>query len=104
MLFEIDDLQMWLEDSHEMPQAYWDAVEAGTDQEYLAEWLGYESPMKMYTYEMIIEYKEESYNEDGYTNTTSYPTSHISNPPTKMDIELYYKWINWATEVAADEY
>ncbi len=49
MLFEIDDLQMWLEDSHEMPQAYWDAVEAGTDQEYLAEWLGYESPMKMYT-------------------------------------------------------
>jgi hypothetical protein len=53
---------------------------------------------------MIIEYKEESYNEDGYTNTTTYPTSHISNPPTKMDMELYYKWINWATSVAADEY
>jgi hypothetical protein len=58
----------------------------------------------MEKYEMTIEYKEESYNEDGYTNTTSYPTSHIDNPPTKMDMELYYKWINWATQVAADEY
>ncbi len=104
MLFEIDDLHMWLEDANVMPQEYWDAVEAGTDNEYLAEWLGYESVDDMCKYEMQIEYKEESYNEDGYTNTTAYPTSHISNPPTKMDMKLYYKWINWATAVAADEY
>jgi uncharacterized protein YxeA len=104
MIFEIDDLQMWLEDVVKMPQAYWNAVEAGTDREYLAQWLGYESVDEMEKYEMTIEYKEESYNEDGYTNTTSYPTSHISNPPTKMDMELYYKWINSATQVAADEY
>jgi uncharacterized protein YxeA len=104
MIFEIDDLQMWLEDANVMPKAYWAAVEAGTDKEYLAQWLGYESVDEMDKYEMTIEYKEESYNEDGYTNTTSYPTSHISNPPTKMDMELYYKWINWATQVAADEY
>ena len=104
MLFEIDDLQMWLEDSNVMPQAYWDAVEAGTDREYLAEWLGYDSVLDMEYYEMTIEYIEESYNEDGYTNTTSYPTSHIESPPTKMDMELYYKWINWATQAAADEY
>jgi hypothetical protein len=104
MLFEIDDLQMWLEDSHTMPKGYWNAVEAGTDKEYLAEWLGYESVDDMEKYEMQIEYVEESYNEDGYTNTTAYPTSRIYNPPTEMDMELYYKWINWATEVAADEY
>ena len=103
MLFEIDDLQMWLEDSHEMPQAYWDAVEAGTDQEYLAEWLGYESPMKMYTYEMIIEYKEESYNEDGYTNTVAYPTTSIYGEAPKLADDIYTKWLNWATQVASEE-
>jgi len=101
MLFEIDDLQMWLEDSHEMPQAYWDAVEAGTDKEYFAEWLGYESVIEMEKYEMTIEYVEENDYED---HIGAYPTSSISNPPTKMDMQLYYKWINWATSVAADEY
>ena len=104
MIFEIDDLQMWIEDVVKMPQAYWNAVEAGTDREYLAKWLGYESVDEMDKYEMTIEYKEESYNEDGYTNTTSYPTSHIQCPPPEMDMDLYYKWINWATEAAVDEY
>jgi hypothetical protein len=104
MIFEIDDLQMWLEEYHKMPNAYFDAIEAGTDREYLATWLGYESVDEMEKYEMHIEYKEESYNEDGYTNTTSYPTSHIQYPPPAMDMELYYKWINWAVAVAADEY
>jgi hypothetical protein len=52
---------------------------------------------------MDITYQEETYNEDGYTNTTAYPTSSIHNPPPALDENIYYAYINWATTVASEE-
>jgi hypothetical protein len=109
MIFTYNDLKFWLEDADLLPQSYWDALEDydpdnKNSDEILAKWLGFAHVADFYEYEMQITYVEESYNEDGYTNTTAYPTSNIINPPTKMDMQLYYKWINWATSVAADEY
>jgi hypothetical protein len=108
MIFEYQDLKFWLEDKDVLPQAYWDALEdydpdnLNSDQ-ILAEWLGYAHVQDFYAYEMDITYHEESYNEDGYTNTTAYPTSSIHNPPPALDSQIYYAYINWATTVASEE-
>jgi hypothetical protein len=52
---------------------------------------------------MQITYIEESYNEDGYTNTTAYPTTSIYRDIPNLANDIYIKWMNWATQVASEE-
>jgi len=52
---------------------------------------------------MEITYVEETYNEDGYTNTVAYPTTSIYGETPKLADDIYIKWMNWATQVASEE-
>ena len=109
MIFDHQDLKFWLEDKDVLPQAYWDAFEdydpdgLNADQ-ILSDWLGYAHVNEFYSYEMDITYHDETYVEDGYINTTAYPTSSIHNPPPALDSQIYYAYINWATTVASEEW
>jgi len=108
MNFDYQDLKFWLEDKDVLPQAYWDALEdydpdnLNSDQ-VLSNWLGYDHVQDFYSYEMDITYHEEQSDVDGYIMTTAYPTSSIHNPPPALDSQIYYAYINWATNVASEE-
>ena len=108
MIFTYNDLKFWLEQADLLPQSYWDALEdydpdQKNSDEILAKWLGYVHVADFYNYELDIKYIEESYNEDGYTNTTAYPVASIQGNVPDMDEEIYIKWMNWATSVASEE-
>ena len=108
MIFTYNDLKFWLEDADLLPQSYWDALEDydpdnKNSDEILAKWLGFAHVADFYEYEMQITYIEESYNEDGYTNTTAYPTTSIYRDIPSLADDIYIKWMNWATTVASEE-
>jgi hypothetical protein len=108
MTFTYNDLKFWLEDADLLPQSYWDALEDydpdnKNSDEILAKFLGYVHVADFYNYEMDITYVEETYNEDGYTNTTAYPTTSIYGEAPKLADDIYIKWMNWATQVASEE-
>jgi hypothetical protein len=108
MIFTYNDLKFWLEQADLLPQSYWDALEdydpdQKNSDEILAKWLGYIHVADFYNYELDITYIEESYNENGYTNTTAYPVTSIQGNVPDMDEEIYTKWMNWATSVASEE-
>ena len=108
MIFTYNDLKFWLEDADLLPQSYWDALEDydpdnKNSDEILAKFLGYGHVADFYNYEMEITYVEETYNEDGYTNTTAYPKTCIYGESPKLADDIYIKWMNWATTVASEE-
>ena len=108
MIFTYNDLKFWLEDADLLPQSYWDALEDydpdnKNSDEILAKWLGYVHVADFYNYEMDITYVEETYNEDGYTNTVAYPKTCIYGEVPKLNEDTYAKWMNWATTVASEE-
>ena len=108
MTFTYNDLKFWLEDADLLPQSYWDALEDydpdnKNSDEILAKWLGYVHVADFYNYEMDITYVEETYNEDGYTNTVAYPKTSIYGESPKLADDIYIKWMNWATQVASEE-
>jgi hypothetical protein len=108
MIFTYNDLKFWLEQADLLPKSYWDALEdydpdQKNSDEILAKWLGYVHVADLYNYEMDITYIEESYNEDGYTNTTAYPITRIQGEVPYLNKEIYIKWMNWATSVASEE-
>jgi hypothetical protein len=74
-----------------------------TPMRFLQKWLGYPHVADFYEYEMDITYVEETYNEDGYTNTVAYPTTSIYGDVPNLETGTYIKWMNWATQVASEQ-
>jgi hypothetical protein len=88
MTFTYLDLMYFLEETHVLPEAYFEIEDGDPAHEFLAKWLGYENLIDYYCFELDVDNHRDQGTGEGYSSTS------VQNEPPTLAKDLYIRFIN----------